>query len=760
MEDMLGKQISHYRIIDFLGKGGMGEVYVGYDEKLNRKVVLKSIREEHRLIAEAKTRFLREAQILSKLAHPNICQIFDYIEGETADFLVLEMISGLSLSEVMHKGLEYKQKLAIAEQIARVLIASHEQGIVHRDLKPDNIMLTTEAQVKVLDFGLSHSQQDEVTLKLIASTSGSFHSVGKEAEKKRDAGVVDRDGSPGKLTEVGMVIGTIQYMSPEQARGEDARTASDLYSFGLILQELFTGKPAYDRDLGFKAMLEKVTAGETLPATGIDAQLAALIARLKSPAPAARPTAVDLAERLAWIRNTPQRRRKKTLLAAAVIVLAIFAAAMTFQTMRAVRAERSAREEAGAAKLVSQFLVDLFQVSDPGEAKGNTVTAREILDVGAHRIKTELNDQPLIQARLMDTMGNVYVNLGLFKQAETLLQKALQTRESRLPADHADVATALNSLALLYKNQGRYASAEPLYRRALAIREKNLGPEHDAVAELLNNLAALYQLQGRYATAEPLYERALKIRENVLGPGHNDIATSLNNLARLYFSQGRLDRAQPLFERALEIYEKALGPVHPDLAIALNNLAATYYRQNKFAAAEPLYKRALAIKEKVLGPEHPDLATSLKNLAVLYRDQGKYTIAELLCRRSLEIREKALGPEHPLVADSLLHLAILYKLQGKYDAAEPLFRRSLEIREKTLGAGHPDVAESLYQLACFSARHGRSAEALALLRRALAGAGIMTWMGSLGVDGDLVSLHGDPEFERMIAEVKKRTEKK
>jgi serine/threonine protein kinase len=750
MDDLLGTRISHYRIIDFLSKGGMGDVYVGFDEKLNRKVVLKSIRAEHRLIAEAKTRFLREARVLSKLAHANICQIFDYIEGDTADFLVLEMIPGQGLAEAMPKGMDFRQKLAIAEQVASVLVATHEKGIIHRDLKPDNIMLAGDGQVKVLDFGLSRSQQDEHTMKLIASASGTFRSI------KSLADPAEKSAADNKLTEVGMVMGTIQYMSPEQARGEDASPAGDLYSFGLILQELFTGRPAYENNLSFRALLQKATDGDTLAVEGIDANLAALIARLKSLAPAARPTAVDVAERLAWIRNKPVRRRNKIILAAAIAMLVLFAGAMTIQTLRAVRAEKSAREEAGAAKKVSEFLVGLFQVSDPGEAKGNTVTAREILDKGAHKITAELSDQPLIQARLMDTMGNVYVNLGLFKDAEALLQKALQTRESHLPSDHADVATALNSLALLYKNQGRYAPAEPLYKRALAIREKNLGPVHADVAELLNNLAALYQLQGRYSLAEPLYKRALEIRQNVLNPDHNDIATSLNNLARLYFAQGLLAKAEPLFERALEIYEKALGPVHPDLAIALNNLAVLNYRQKKYAAAELLFKRSLAIKEKVLSPDHPDLANSLNNLANLYRDLGKYATAGALYKRSLEIREKALGPEHPNTAASLSNLATLYKAQGKYGTAEPLYRRSLEIREKALGPGHPEVAESFFNLACLNALRGNRADALAFLRRALPGGRDMPWMQSIYQDRDLASLRGDAEFERIVAEITQR----
>jgi len=599
VHDLLGTRVSHYRIIDFLDEGGMGELFIGFDEKLKRKVALKSIRAEHKLIAEAKTRFLREARVLSKLAHPNICQIYDYVEGEAADFLVLELISGQKLSEMMKKGMDYRQKLKIAEQLAGVLVAAHEKSIIHRDLKPDNVMITEGGGIKVLDFGLSRAPQEELTLRLAVNTAGGW-GAGRTSEL--GAG---KAADPNKLTEIGMVMGTIQYMSPEQARGEDATTAGDLYSFGLILQELFTGKPAYDNALSFRDLLKKATAGETLAVEGIDSSLAALIGRLKSPAPAARPTAIDAAERLAWIRNKPARRRKKFLFAASLAVLAIFSAAMTLQTLRAGRAEKAAQRESGIAKQVSDFLLGLFKVSDPSEARGNSITAREILDKGAEKIETELKDQPLVQARMMDTMGNVYISLGLFKKAEPLLEKALAARESFLSSDHPDVATGLNNLALLYKNQGRYESAEPLYRRALAIREKALRSDHPDLATSLNNLASLFQHQGNYAAAEPLYRRALAIREKFFGPDHPDVAELLNNLAMLHLAQSKFAKAEPLFKRALAIWEKALGPDHPDLAISLNNLAALYYKQGKLAAAAPIFLRSLTIKEKALGPTIP-----------------------------------------------------------------------------------------------------------------------------------------------------------
>ncbi len=716
MHDLVGTRVSHYRIVEFLSKGGMGDVYVAFDEKLSRKVVLKTIRADHRLIDQAKVRFQREARMLSKLAHPNICQIFDYIEGSPLDFIVLELIPGQSLTKGLKQGLDFKQRFLVAEQIAEVLATVHAQGIVHRDLKPDNIMLAEGNQVKVLDFGLSRSLQDEAM-----RDTGAIAIDEALLSKVLPA---DPDSPPtevvkGKLTEVGMIMGTIQYMSPEQARGDGSTPASDLYSFGLILQELFTGKPGYDRNLEAKALQRKVGLGETLPAEGIDPDLISLIERLKSLAPAARPTAVDVLERLRWIQRKPARRRKKVLLAGAVGVLALFTVSMVFQTLRAVRAERKARDEAQAAKQVSEFLVGIFEVSDPDRSKGDTVTAREILDRGARRIDLELRDQPVIQARLMHTMGNVYVNLGLYSEAEALHRLALRTRERILAADHPDVALSLNHLALVYKNQGRYAEAEPLYRRSLTILEQKLGPVTPEVAELQNNLAVLYQFQGRYSPAEPLFRKALEIREQVLDPGHSDLATSLSNLARLYYQLGRFAEAEPLYQRALAIYERVLGPDHPDLGTTINNLAALYYKQKKYAAAEPLFQRALKIKEKTLGSDHPNVTPAMNNLAMLMQKQGKRGEAEVLLRRCLQVRERALGPDHPDVATSLNNLAELLREMTRFAEAEPLYRRSLQIRERTLGAEHPDVAQSLFNLACLYQITGRRTEAGAMYRRSL-----------------------------------------
>lgn len=725
---LLGTTVGHFRIIDQLGKGGMGEVFVGHDEKLDRRVALKSIRAEHRFDTEAKIRFLREARVLSQLKHPNICQIFDYVEGGEADFLALELINGRTLTEAMKKGLDAKVKFQIAQQIAGVLVAAHEQGVVHRDLKPDNVMLAEGDQVKVLDFGLSRSQMEEGTLSLPPQRAVEAASVVTDvpdalATQGRPGGNTAKPSSGpsgssgGSVTSLGTIMGTIGYMSPEQARGEVATTASDLYSFGLVVQELFTGKTPHEKGLDGATRLRKVQAGESLPVEGVDADLAALIGRLKSLAPAARPSAVDTVERLTWIRNKPLRRRKRIMVGSVMAVLAVFGVAMTIQTIRATRAEAAAKDEAETSRRVAEFLEEMFKISDPNEAKGNTVTARHILDRASEKIQKQADLQPEIRARLMNTIGKVYFSLGLYTTAQPLLDKAFQIREKALGPEHPDVAGSLDGLANLYLIQGKYAEAEPLNIRSLAIREKALGPDHPDVANSLQNLARIHFFQGKYGEGEALLKRALAIREKAFGPEHPEVAVSLNALANFYGRQGNHAEAEPLHKRALAIKEKALGPDHPDVGKSLNDLALIYEAQGKYAVAEPLIRRSLAIREKALGPDHPGMAQILNNLGLVLTKQGKLTEAEPLLLRALEIAQTAFGAGHPHVATLNDSLATLRYRQGNHEEAERLYIQAAEILEKASDGNLPEVianrARMLREL-------GRTDEAARLEARAAA----------------------------------------
>src|ERR1051325_9714322 len=254
--DLSGRRLGHIRVERILGQGGMGDVYEGFDEKLMRRVALKALHRDQRLDAEARTRLIREARTLSQLDHPNICRIHDYIEGPDADVLVLELIEGRTLQRAIAEGLSRAEKLRIAHAIAEVLVVAHRAGIVHRDLKPENIMLTATGVVKVLDFGLARwveRQQSSGRLRAlnVRPTPAPMPAMPRD-EKWYAFDLAHTQMLPGGegrprpgaagAPAAGVTAGRPFFMSPERARGEPLTPASDMYSFGLVLQTLFTSE--------------------------------------------------------------------------------------------------------------------------------------------------------------------------------------------------------------------------------------------------------------------------------------------------------------------------------------------------------------------------------------------------------------------------------------------------------------------------------------------------------------------------------------
>ncbi len=740
MKKVLPKEIGPYRILEELGEGGMGVVYLARQvEPVRRRVALKVIKLGMDT-AEVIARFESERQALALMSHTHIAKVLDAGATEQGrPYFVMEPVGGLAITEYCDKHkLGIRERLELFVQVCRAIHHAHQKGIIHRDVKPSNVLVSLEDGVsvpKVIDFGVAKATDQRLTEKTV-------------------------------YTQQGLLIGTPEYMSPEQADlgGVEVDTATDVYSLGVLLYELLVGAVPFNLSSLSYSQIERTIREQEPPKLGT--RLSSLGGRASEVAERRRLDIRSLARRLRgelnWIalkalekersrryasaselaadverylKNEPVQARapspgyvlrkavarNKLAVAAGVgfvVLLMAFGVAMALQARRiAWEAERATRE-AATAEQVSNFLEGLFAVSDPGESRGNTITARELLDKGAVKIEEELGDQPLVQARLLHSMGKVYRELGLYQQSSPLLERALELRERELGPEHPNVAASLNTLGAFYTLKGRYAEGEPTLRRAMTIQEKVLGPEHPDLALTLHNLAVLYRNRGKYAEGASLHQRSLAIREKVLGPEHPDVGQSLDNLALLYWEQGQYAQAEPLYLRALAIEEKAMGPDHPDVAFSLNNLAILYRNQGRYFEAEPLYLRALAIEEKALGLDHPSVARSLNNLAVLYRNQGKYAEAEPLYLRALATEEKTLGRGHPSVARSLNNLASLYQFQGRYAEAEPLFLRSLAIREKILGPNHPNVASSLTNLANVYTEQERYSEAEPLYLRA------------------------------------------
>ena len=780
----INRVIGNYHLVKRIGEGGMGEVFLANQtQPIKRKVAFKIIKkgmDTKELVA----RFEAERQAVAMMDHINIAKVFD--AGATdrgRPFFAMEYVDGVPMTKYCDANkLDTKARLRLFIQVCEGVQHAHQKAIIHRDLKPSNVLITSqdgEAVPKIIDFGIA---------------------------KAIGGSLIDDV----QLTTVGQLMGTPSYMSPEQAdmAGADIDTRTDIYSLGVILYELLSGKlplaPEDFKGIGYAELRRKIQEDQpTMPSTrmqitsqdaeeiasnrGIDVQSLSkalrgdldwiiMMAIDKDKArryPSAYAFAADIHH---YLNNEPVSarppstryrlskfiaRHKVGVTMAAVVAMAVILGIVgtTVGMVRAIRAERIASREAETARQVSDFLVGLFKVSDPDEARGNSITAREILDEGAKKIEDDLEEQPETQARLMDTIGRVYQSLGLYDSASDLLSKSLELRMSSLGSRHSETASGMAGLGVLYKDQGKYAEAEsllytalelkteelgpshedvatmmmhlataksrlgkydesdPLYHQALTLREVQYGKDSPEVAETLSNMAVMYYKAGRHQEAVKAHTRALEIREASFGPNHPHVARSLNNLALVYQQQGKYEESIPLYQRALDVYLESLGEQHPHVALGYNNLALAYYSLADYDSAEPLYKKALAVQEAVLGEEHPDVARTLNNLANLNKDRGRPSAAEPLFVRALAIRETALGPKHPDVGWSMGDLGILYREQRKYDQADSLFHRALVVF-KAAGDKY-GTAWTLNDLGVLSRNRGNLEEAVPLFQVAI-----------------------------------------
>ena len=744
-DDTIPEQIGPYRLLAQIGEGGMGEVFKAEQlEPLRRTVALKIVKRGMDT-AEFVARFESERQALALMDHPCIAKVFDAGASELGrPYFVMEYVEGIPITEYCDvRQLDLRRRLELFVLVCEGVQHAHQKAIIHRDLKPSNVMVTEvdgKPVPKIIDFGVAKAMDQSLTDQTMQ-------------------------------TNLGQLLGTPAYMSPEQAdmdsQGIDTRT--DVYALGVLLYELLVSERPFTTqdfaDIGFQEVLRKIREEEpprpsarvTTMATSLNVaardrncEPAALRKRLRGDLDwitmkalekdrtrryeTANGLAMDITRHLedqpvlagrpsnTYLLSKFVKRHRTGVAAGAIVAVAVVLgiAGTTVGMIRAVRAERMATLEAATATQVSDFLVDLFEVSDPDQSRGNTITAREILDTGADRIESELADQPLTQARLMNTIGKVYRNLGLYEEAGPHLQTSLELRRQESASDDLSLATSLAELADLYIRLARYDEAEALLREAVDVMGRSQHSDRLALARSISELASVYRRQGRYDAARPLYEQARDLRIAATGPASPEVAGSLNGLAILAWNEGDYVAAESLYKQALVIWEDSYGENHADVAKGLNNLGLLYNQLERLEEAESHYQRAIAIYEQVLGPEHPRLGTAVNNLALLYQFQGRFDEAASLYERALSIRERAVGRDHPDVAQTLNNLANLYRALAKYEKAEPLYRRALVIREQTLGLEHPDVAWSKRDLGKLISERGEPEAALPYFESALA----------------------------------------
>jgi non-specific serine/threonine protein kinase/serine/threonine-protein kinase len=715
-----------------LGEGGMGAVYEAEQhEPVRRSVALKVVRPGLGS-GDAVARFEAERQALALMDHPNIAKVLD--AGTTPwgqPYFVMELVDGLPVTAYCDR-----HKLSIAERlrlfctICEAVQHAHQKGVMHRDLKPSNVLvrdLDGAPAVKVIDFGIAKAIGTELT-------DSTLH------------------------TDAGQRLGTPAYMSPEQwTGGGDIDTRADVYALGVLLYELLVGALPVDT-ASFedpRALVRWLEERTSVPA---------LTARLKTFAPDRRATIAEerrsdprglerqLSGDLEWIvrkainadrteryatahdlaldigrfidqqpvfagppSNTYRlrkfvRRNRVLVGAAAVVLLALFVGLGSAVTglVRARRAERQARLEAASTQQVTDFLVNLFKTSDPGEARGNTMTAREVLDKGATLASSSLAGQPALRVRMLTTLGTVYYNLGLYQRAIKLAMDAVHTAE-RLPDGEKTLASALELLGRSQNRRGDFVGGEASLTRSLAIRARVLPSGDPAIADASYQLGILRFYQSRYAEARTLFQRALAIREAALGPRGEDVGRTLGMLGAVASQTGDYPQAERLFKRELAILEPILGPDHFDVAGNLSDLAIVEKHLKHYDEAERLFRRAIAIRDKIYGADVPPVAAGLFNLGEMYVTLDRFADAEPLLRRAYDIDGRAI-PDSLDLAEDATQLGMALAGQGKYVEAAPVFAQALAIQERK--AGRDKVPPGLLAAYARTLRAlGRSADA-------------------------------------------------
>ncbi len=746
-EALLGTRIGPYRLQRLLGQGGMGEVYLALrdDAQYQQQVALKLVRPGLHT-ADIARRFRAERQILARLTHPHIARLLD---GGMADdgrpYLVMEYVDGVPLTTFCdaHR-LSIEERLRLFEKVCGAVQFAHRNLIVHRDLKPSNILVTEEGEVKLLDFGIAKLLDPEATAMSVA------------------------------MTRADLRLMTPEYAAPEQVRGEAVTTATDVYALGVLLYELLTGHRPYRLPGRVQAEIERVICEvePTRPSTVVteEVEVHRQDGTTETLTPqrvgAARRTPVGRLQRLLRgdldnivmmaLRKEAERRyasagqlgedvdrylagrpviaQKDTLgyrartfirrnrvgvgVALAFVLLLIGFSGVTAWQARTVAQERDAAQtERDKAEQVVQVLVNLFASSNPTIVPGgDTLRVGEFLEQGEARMLEELKDQPEIQARMKQVLGDVYSVRSQFDRARTLLEEALaQQRALKGPQDPT-AAGMLHSLALLTMKTGDMKTAEAMFRESMTLHRAIFGDRHERVAQSMQDLAGITE-DGE--EQHRLLTEALAMRQALLPDVHVSIAESLNQLGVYHFVRDEYEEASRLWREALDILRQLYGEDHPHVMSVMNNLAVAYSIDGQLDEAEAINRKLLAATRRIMGPETTGVANVLNNLATVLAEQGDHAGSEAAFRESHALWVRLVGEDHRQVANTARNVGRLLQLQQQYDAALPYLQDALAISRRVDGASHRITGYLMGQLSMVLLDLGRLDDALQTVQEAV-----------------------------------------
>lgn len=722
----VGTEIGSYRVLELIDEGGMGRVYLASrdDDQFDRQVAIKIL--GSRMPGEDLLRRFRvERQILANLDHPCVARLLD--GGETDDglpYLVMEYVDGEPVVDYCnHHQLSFAARLRLFLKICDAIQHAHQNFIIHRDIKSSNILVVADGEPKVLDFGIAKLLRPDDTSLTVAETVA-------------DARLL-----------------TPANASPEQLRGGSITTATDVYALGLLLYELLTGQPPYALDGKSHLDIERVIC-ETVPdkpsiKVATTAASAITQPRLSSTR-ARRALAGDLDTIvLTALRKEPERRyatvgaladdirnylvhrpvaarpdsfayrfgkfvrRQRIALAAGTVVSLLLGTAV----VQVVNERNRASAEAANSRAAVEFLVDMFQSSNPNAAQGDEVTARDALNRGAAKLAEDTNISDQTRALLARTVGAVYRNLGAYDESEQQLRASVAQYEAI--GDNEGLATSLTHLAATLSLQAESAESAEIAQRALALAETIYPDPHVELARVLHETGSVMGNATGPANSLPYLARAIAMFEALGLTDSEEYVETLYVQGEANMVLGNHDEAESLLRHALAVAIDRYGERHTATIKYLQTLAITLHEAGKYEEALPYYLKNNELEIALLGDDHPDREYTLTSLGRLYRHMGRLDEAEDYLRAAVDAARRGLGEDHAFTAYDSANLANLLRDQGQLDEAETLYLRALEIYATAFPDPHHYTASAHLGLAGLYFQAERIADARHHSERAL-----------------------------------------
>lgn len=712
----LPARIGPFTIMAVLGRGGMGVVYLAHQDHPQRQVAIKVLRAGTASVPSLR-RFETEAEALARLEHLGIARIYEAGTYATTEgdrpFFAMEFVRGMPITQYSeeHK-LGVREKLELFEKVCEAVHYAHTKGVLHRDLKPGNILIDPNGQPKVLDFGVARVSASDININ--------------------------------HQTEVWQIVGTLSYMSPEQASGKEVDTESDVFSLGVIAYELLAGQlPLNLSTLAIGEAVRVIQHEQPVRLSHFDRALRGdietIVAKAMEKDKDRRYASADMlaSDIRRFLKNEPISarpasqlyrlrkfsRRNRALVSLTAATLLTLSVGLVERTRQARIATARADAEVLARKRTDrmfELVKALLNASDPEQGGDQDKTIRQAMEPALAQIEAgSLKDDPETEADLSSIIASVLMNNGEMEKAERLYAKSLSIYRQLFPRGHLKVATGANDLAALLCKRGDAVAAEPLFEDALQMYRGVHQGDHADVAAALNNLAYVFQYTGRAAEAKPRFEDVLAMNRRLYPGDHEQVATSLNNLGSVYEVLHMYLEAETLYIQALEMTERLVKGDHPDLARGFTNLAMVRHSVGRHAEAEPLFIRALEIYERLYRGNHPSVANGLNNVGSVLNSLGRASEAEPYYTRALDMSKRIFQGDHAQVANCMGNLAHLYVDLNQPSEAEALQMEALQMFQRLHTRDDPDVANSLNGLALIREALNRPAEAEPLFVQSL-----------------------------------------